>query len=774
MGRFGIGQPVQRLEDNRFLTGRGRYLDDIELPHQQHAYVLRSPHAHARLRRLDAGAARAMPGVALVLAGSELAAEGVGTLMVMPGLVNRDGSPIKTPPRSILATDRVRYVGDSVALVVAASLAQARDAAEAIEVEYEPLPSVTDTAGALAHDAPQVWSEAPGNVCVDWEIGDAGAVEKAFAKAAHVARLDFVNNRVVAGPMETRGAIGLYDPGDGRYTLYTSSQGSHGIRDGLAKDVLKIDANRLRVITPDVGGGFGMKAVAYPEQALVLIAARKTGRPVKWIGERSDAFLTDTQGRDHATRAELALDKDGRFLALRVSIVGNLGAYLSQYGPYIPTAAGCNMLTGLYTTPAIHAAAKAVFTNTTPTDAYRGAGRPEAAYAVERMVDVAAREIGLSAIEIRRRNYIPPAAMPYRTPLGDTYDSGDFARNLDDALRLIEWDQREARQQAAKARGRRRGFGIATYVESSGGWTDDMAEVRLEPSGAVAVVVGTVSNGQGHETAFAQIIADTLGVPIDKVRLVQGDTDQIPYGNGTGGSRSLPVQGNAVLTAARRVVAKGRHIAGALMETAESDIEFADGVFTVAGTDKRMTIGEVAAVAYDPKRASQGIEFGLAERANYVPRVTYPNGCHIAEVEVDVDTGVVDVMRYVVVDDFGKIVNPLLLAGQVHGGTAQGIGQALYEHCVYDGRSGQLLSGSFMDYRVPRAADLPSFVFATNEVPCRTNPMGIKGAGEAGAIGAPPAIINAIVDALAEYGVRHIDMPATPERVWRAIRGARA
>ncbi len=773
MGQFSVGQSVRRVEDQRFLTGHGRYIDDIDLPHQLYAYVLRSPHAHARLRGIDTAAAEAAPGVAVVVTGAELAAEGLGGIAFVEDLTNRDGSPIAAPPRPVLAVGKVRHVGDGVALVVAETLAQARDAAELIAVDYDPLPAVTEAAAALAPGAPQIWDEAPGNLCLDWEKGDARAVEAAFRKADHVCRLSLVNNRVIVASLEPRGALGAYDAGTGRYTLYTSSQGSHQVRNSLADKVLKVPRERVRVVTPDVGGGFGMKLFLYPEHVLVAWAARRLGRPVKWTPDRSDAFMSDTQGRDHRTTAELALDKTGRFLALRVSTLGNLGGYLSEFGPMIPTVAGSGMLAGLYTTPAIHVAVKGVFTNTVPTDAYRGAGRPEAAYVVERMADVAARELGLSPAEIRRRNFIAPESMPFTTALGETYDSGDFARNLDDAMRLAGWDAMPARRAAAKARGRRRGIGMSAYIEACGGELEDMAELRFEPNGAVTLLIGTQSSGQGHATAFAQIVADGLGLPLDKVRLVQGDTDQIPYGNGTGGSRSLAVGGNAISAALRKIVDKGRRIAAIQMEAAEADIEFADGVFTVAGTDRRMTIAEVAAAAYDPARQAAGMEFGFAERSVYLPKATtYPNGCHVAEVEVDIDTGVVTLVAHTVVDDFGRVVNPLLLAGQVHGGIAQGVGQALFEACVYDPETGQLLSGSFVDYRVPRAADLPSFAVAVNEVPCKTNPMGIKGAGEAGAIGAPPAVINAIVDALAEFGVTHLDMPATPERVWRAIRDA--
>ncbi len=772
MGKFSFGQSVRRIEDHRFLTGHGRFLDDLSLPHQLCGAVLRSPHAHARIVSLDRRDAATMPGVAAILTGEDLAQAGLGTLPCLAPLPNRDGSPMATPPRPALAVGRVRHVGEAVAFVVAETLAQARDAAEAITVEYEPLPAVVDTAAALAPDAPQIWEAAPRNVALDWEMGNAAAVEAAFRKAAHVTRLRLINNRVIVNSMEPRGALAVYDAGQDRYTLHASTQGPHSLRNSLADRVLKVPRDRLRVVTPDVGGGFGMKGFDYPEYAMACWAARVTGRPVKWTAERGEAFVTDTQGRDHVTEAELALDRDGRFLALRVSTIGNLGAYLSDYAPFIPTVAGSGMLAGLYTTPAIHVAARCVFTNTVPVDAYRGAGRPEAAYVVERMADAAARDLGLSPDEIRRRNFIAPEKMPFKTAMGEVYDSGEFARNMDDAMKLAGWSGIEARRREARTTGRLRGIGMSNYVESCGGGFEEMAEIRLEQDGAVTLVIGSQNNGQGHETTYAQLIADGLGVPIERVRVVQGDTDQIAFGNGTGGSRMLVVGGNAVRGATERVVRTAKRVAAIQMEAAEADIEFAGGVFRVAGTDRKMSLKEIARAAYNPRRQKEGMEFGLAERWTYLPpAMTYPNGCHVAEVEIDPETGRVAIMNYTVVDDFGRVFNPMMLDGQIHGGTAQGIGQALYEHCVYDPESGQLLTGSLMDYHVPRAGDLPSFRTATNEVPCRTNPLGVKGAGEAGAIGAPPAVINAIVDALAEFGVRHIDMPATPERVWRALQG---
>jgi carbon-monoxide dehydrogenase large subunit len=775
MAQFGIGQPVRRLEDRRFLTGRGQYMADIDLPRQLHAYFLRSPHAHAAIRGIDTSAASAAPGVALVGLGADLLADGIGSLPCHVALKNRDGTPIAKPKRLALASGRVRHVGDSVALVLAETLAQAREAAELIAVDYEPLPAAIDMEAALAGDAPRVWPEAPGNVGLDWQIGDPAAVEAGFAKAAHVVKLRLINNRLIVNSMEPRGVSASYDAGSERLTVWSSTQGSHALRDWLANDILHLPAERIRVITPDVGGGFGMKGFLYPEHAAVAWAARKIGRPVKWIGERGDAFLTDTHGRDNISDVALALDDEGRFLALRVETMANYGAYVSSYAPFIATVAGNVMLGGLYRTPAIYAHVKCVFTHTVPVDAYRGAGRPEAAYVVERVVDAAARQLGIAPAELRRRNFIAPEAMPFATPVGAKYDSGEFEKLMDQAMTLADWAGAPARKSQAHSRGKRRGIGMATYVEGCGGGGEDMAEVRVDPSGNVTLLLGSQGGGQGHPTAYAQIASERLGISIERIRLHQGDTDQLPFGRGTGGSRSLPVGGNAVLAAADKVLAKARRIAAHVLEAAEADIEFAEGRFTVAGTDKSLEFADVAKAAYGARRPDGAADFGLSETAAYLPSAsTYPNGCHIAEVEIDPETGWVEIVRFTVVDDFGATINPLLLMGQIHGGVAQGIGQALYERTVYDPESGQLLTGSLMDYRVPRAIDLPTYDVAFRHVPCRTNPLGIKGAGEAGAIGAPPAIVNALVDALGEWGVSHIDMPATPESVWRAINGARS
>ncbi len=769
MGQFGIGQPVLRTEDPRLLTGHGRYTDDIDISGQAYGHVLRSPHAHATLGTIDATAARAAPGVLAVYTEADLAADGVGNLPCMVPLRGKDGKLLVKPPRPALARGRVRHVGDPVAFVVAETVSRARDAAELIEVDYDALPSITDTAGAVSPDAAQIWDEAPGNLSFDWEKGDAEAVAAALAKAAHVVSLDLVNNRLIPSPIEERAAIGHYTVGDDRYTLYTSTQGSHGLRRHLVPHVFDIPESRMRVVTPDVGGGFGAKIFIYPEQVLVLWAARKLGRAVKWASGRDEGFVTDLHGRDQVSHAEAALDKDGRILAIKVSTIANMGAYLSVFSPFIATMAGVNMLVGSYTIPAAYVEVRGVFTNTTPTDAYRGAGRPEANFVIERVMDTAAREIGLDPDEIRRRNFIPPGAMPYTTAMGAVYDSGEFQKNMDDAMATGDWRGFPERKAAARKDGKFRGIGLATYIESCAGGPEERAEVRLDPSGAATILIGTQSNGQGHETAYAQILADRLDIPPDKVRVLQGDTDIVAHGRGTGGSRSISVGGGALLVAADRIIEKGKRVAARALEAADADIEFAEGTFTIAGTDRAMSLAEVVRASYAGS-APPGEDMGLDASGFHTPaNHTFPNGCHVVEVEIDGQTGVVRIVRYTVVDDFGTIINPLMLAGQVHGGIAQGVGQALHENCVYDPESGQLLSGSFMDYGLPRADDFPDFNFATNVVPCTTNPLGMKGAGEAGCIGAPPAVINAIVDALAELGVRHVDMPATPEKIWRLL-----
>ncbi len=773
MKQFGVGQPVRRVEDRRFITGHGAYVDDISRPREAHAFMLRSPHAHARVTGIDAASALAAPGVLAVFTGEDLARDGIGDVPCVSAVSNRDGSQSVLPPHPAITRERVRHVGDTVAMVVAETAAAARDAAELTAVDYEPLPAVVDTAHALDPGQPQVWDEAPGNLCFDWETGDAAAVERATAAARHRVSLDLVNNRVVVNSMEPRGAVGEYDPGDETYTLWSSTQGSHFLRTLLAGTVFKVPENRIRVVTRDVGGGFGMKLFLYPEHVLVLWAAKKVGRPVKWIPDRSDAFMTDTQGRDNVTRLELALDEELRFLGLEVMLIANMGAYLSNFAPEIPTASGAVMHSGVYAIPAIHVGVKGVFTNTVPVDAYRGAGRPEAAYAIERLIDYTARRLGVPPQELRRRNFIKPEAMPYRTALGLTYDSGEFARNMDQALAAADLAGFPGRRAELRARGRYRGLGHAVYIEQSGFPPDEFAELRFDPSGTLTVLMGTQSSGQGHQTAYTQLAAERLGVAPEKIRVLQGDTAAISFGRGTGGSRSIPVGGAALAEAADKLIAKGRRIAAHLFEAAEADVEFADGEFAVAGTDRRIGIDEVARAAFDPARQAPGVEPGFDESGHFTPpQPTFPNGCHVCEVEIEPDSGHIDILRYLVVDDFGTVINPLLLAGQVQGGVAQGVGQAMLERTIFDPETGQLLTGSLIDYSIARAEDLPAIEFAYNVVPCRTNPLGVKGAGEAGAIGAPPALVNAVVDALAELGIEHLDMPLTPERVWRAIRAA--
>ncbi|MGH7053510.1 MAG: xanthine dehydrogenase family protein molybdopterin-binding subunit, partial [Stellaceae bacterium] len=687
---------------------------------------------------------------------------------------NRDGSAAVLPPYPALASGQVRHVGDGVALVVAETVAAARDAAERIAVDYEALPACIETARALETGQPQVWEAAPRNLCFDWGLGDAAAVARTAEGARHHIVLELVNNRVIVTSMEPRGALGEYDPGEDTYTLWSSTQGSHFLRNLLAESVFHVPENRIRVVTEDVGGGFGMKFFLYPEQILVLWAAKKLGRPVKWTAERGEAFVSDDQGRDNVTRLELFLDEGLRFQGLKVETIANMGAYLSNFAPEIPTMSGGPMLSGVYAIPSIHVGVKGVFTHTVPVDAYRGAGRPEAAYALERLVDFAARRLGVAPDELRRRNFIRPEAMPYHTALGLTYDSGDFRRNLEDALGSAHAADFPARRAAAKSRGRVRGLGFATYIEQSGFPPDEFAELRFDPAGTLTILMGTQSSGQGHQTAYAQLAAEWLGLPFDQIRVVQGDTAAIGFGRGTGGSRSLPVGGAALDHAAQKLIAKGRRIAAHLMEAAEADVAFADGAFAIAGTDRRVGLVEVARAAFNPAQLPEGLEPGFAESGHFTPPApTFPNGVHLCEVEVDPETGAVEIQRYLVVDDFGTVVNPLLLRGQVQGGVAQGIGQAMLERVVYDPETGQLVTGDLTDYALPRADDLPPIEFSYNIVPCRTNPLGVKGAGEAGAIGSPPALVNAVVDALAGFGVAHLDMPLTRERVWRAIRETR-
>ena len=759
MGQFGLGQAVTRKEDARLVTGRGVFTGDLQPPGCAHAVFLRSPHAHARITTIDCSEARNMPGVLAVLTCADLDAAGIGPLPCVTLYKNRDGSPMAAPERPVLARDRVRFVGDPVVAIIAETAHAARDAAEAVAIDYEPLPAVVETGRALEADAPRIWPEAPGNLALDWETGDPAAVDRLFAAAQRVVELTFVNNRIIVNPMETRACLAEYDAGADRLTLTVGSQGVHSMQRILAERVLRIPKEKLRVVTRDVGGAFGMKIFVFPEYPVCLHAARMLGRPVRWMAERTESFIADTHGRDHLTTVSIAVDGNGRMTAIRASAIANLGAYLSQVGPFIPTECGGYMYSGVYGFEAAHYRVRCVFTNTAPVDAYRGAGRPEAAYAVERAVDYAARELGLDPIAFRRRNFIPAAAMPYRTPLGYTYDSGDFHRLLEAALARADAAGHPTRREIARRQGRLLGLGIAYYIERCAGGSEEEARLELAADGRVRVYIGTQNNGQGHETAYAQIVADRLGLPFADIQVIQGDTELVATGRGTGGSRSLPIGGAAVLRAGEKIVERARELAAEMLEAASQDIAFAEGSFRIIGTDRRLTLTEVAAAAG-----------GLEESGSFAPEApTFSNGCHVCELSIDIATGVPRIERYTVVDDFGEIVNPALLAGQVHGGIGQGIGQALFEHTVYDAESGQLLSGSLMDYVLPRADDLPSFDFRWVVIPCRTNPLGIKGAGEAGAIGAPPAVINAVVDALAEFGIHHVDMPATPLRLWRLL-----
>ena len=774
MTKFGMAQPVRRVEDPRLLIGDGRYTDDISLPGEAFGAVLRSPHAAARILSIDTSAAKGLPGVLAVITGADLQADGVGGLPCDIPIRNRDGSKRASPPHPVLAVAQVRHVGDPVAFIVAETHQAARDAMEAVMVDYDLLPSVTNLGAAMDDGQPQVWDEVPSNRCFDWEVGDKGKTDELFGQAANVTRLTVVNNRVVVASMEARAAVAEYDPASGRWTLHTNTQGGWSIKAMLAAAVFKVPEDRFRVVTPDVGGGFGMKLFLYAEHALTCYAARKVGRPVKWASERSEAFLSDTHGRDNIMQGEIALDRDGKFLAMRIRNVANMGAYLSNYAPMIPTMAGTKVLASVYGFKAIYANVVGVFTNTVPVDAYRGAGRPESNYVVERLIDAAAFEAGIDRVELRRRNMVPPSAMPYVTPMDQTYDSGDFGKVLDAALQKMDWAGFETRRAGSEARGMKRGIGMAYYLEATGGSPSERAEIRFADDGFVDVFVGTQSTGQGHETAYVQLTVDQLGVDGDKVRIRQGDTDTIPTGGGTGGARSLYSEGQAILVTAASVIEKGKQAASEALEASVADIEFAGGRFSVAGTDRGLGILELA--AHQRSRAAAGQEATQLDAAEVaqIEKHTYPNGCHMAEVEVDPETGIISVVRYIVCDDVGKAVNPMIVRGQVHGGVAQGVGQAMLERTSYDPESGQLLSGSFMDYALPRAADLPDIEVDLIEVPCLSNPLGVKGAGEAGAVGSPPAMINAIVDALRGAGVKSIDMPATPEKVWKAIHMAQA
>jgi aerobic carbon-monoxide dehydrogenase large subunit len=786
-GAEGMGAAVKRKEDRRFLLGKGQYTDDIQLPGQTFAHFLRSHQAHAKIASIDTSAARKAPGVVAVLTGEDVAADDLGGLPNGWLIKSKDGSPMVEPPHPALAQGKVRHVGDPVVMVIAETRDQAKEAAQLVDVEYETLPAVAHLPEAVASGAPLVWNEAPGNVCFDFELGDKAATDAAFAKAKKVVTIDLTNNRVVPNAIEPRAAIGHYEAARDRYTLYTTSQNPHLIRLLLGAFTLKVPEHKLRVVAPDVGGGFGSKIYHYAEELLVVWASRRVGRPVKWTSDRNEAFMSDAHGRDHVSHAELALDERGRFLALRVQTLANVGAYLSTFATSIPTYLYATLLSGPYDIKAIYAEVKAIFTNTVPVDAVRGAGRPEATYLLERLVDKAARELGIDRVQIRRENFIKPEQFPYQTAVALQYDVGDYHATLDLALKSIDYPRLADRKQATAKRGKLRGFGISTYIEACGlapsaiagalgarAGLYEAASVRVHPTGGVIIFTGSHSHGQGHETTFAQLAAERLGVPIDSVEVVHGDTDRIPFGMGTYGSRSAAVGGSAIVKAMDKIIDKGKKIAAHLLEANVGDIEFKGGQFRVVGTDRAKAFGEVAFAAYVPHNYPlERLEPGLEETAFYDPgNFTFSAGCHLAEVEVDPETGVVEVVDVAIADDVGNVINPMIVDGQAHGGLAHGIGQALLEECLYDG-DGQLLTGSFLNYCMPRAADLPMFKVGNHATPCTHNPLGIKGVGEVGAIGVPPAIINAILDALAPFGVQDISMPATPEKVWRAIRKAR-
>jgi len=778
----GIGASVKRKEDFRFLTGQGRYTEDINCPGQTYAYILRSNEAHAKIS-VDTSEASKADGVVAIFTGEDMQ---VGSLPCGWQVDSTDGTPMREPEHPPLAKGVVRHVGDQIAVIIAETLQQAKDAAESVSVIYDRLPAVVDMHDSLTNKT-LVHSDLDSNVVYDWDIGDPAEIDAIIAGAHHVTEMNIRNNRLIPNPMETRSAIGDYDSAHDSYTLYTTSQNPHVIRLLMGAFVLSIPEHKLRVIAPDVGGGFGSKIYHYAEEAIVTWASQKIRRPVKWTSERSDAFLSDAHGRDHITKTKLALDADGKFLALKVETLANMGAYLSTFATAVPTYLYATLLAGVYSTPAIHCNVKALFTNTVPVDAYRGAGRPEAAYLLERIVDRAAREMGISQVEIRRKNFIPSDAFPYQTPVALQYDSGDYQATLDSALKMADVDGFEARRAKAAKRGKLRGIGYSTYVEACGiapsavvgslgarAGLFECAEVRVHPTGSVTIFTGSHSHGQGHETTFAQLVVETLGIDIDQIEISHGDTGKIPFGMGTYGSRSLAVGGEAIIRAMDKVVAKATKIAAHIMEASEADIVFENGSFTVAGTDKTMAFGEIALAAYVPHNFPHDeLEPGLDEKAFYDPtNFTYPGGAHICEVEIDPETGVVDVINMTAVDDVGRVVNPMIVDGQIHGGLAQGIGQALMENCVYDDK-GQLVTGSYMDYTMPRADDLPNFQVGQQSTLCTHNTLGVKGCGEVGAIGSPPAVINAVVDALFELGVDDIAMPATAETVWRAIQAAK-
>jgi len=775
MIKFGVGQPVTRLEDARLLKGKGHYQDDTNLPGQLHAVFLRSPHAHARIRSIDTTAAAAAPGVRAVYTGADYAADGLAMPKAAMPRKKADGSPMFAPQRPALVVDRARYVGDPVAMVIAETLAQAKDAAELVEIDYETLPSVTSTADAALPEAPRVWDENLDNISHTYERGDKARTDAAFARAHHIVGRRYVISRVHAQYMEPRGAIGTYDAGEDRYTLHADVNYPHRVRNMLANMVFKVPESKVRVVCHDVGGGFGAKGWQYVEHRLTLWAAKKLGRPVKWSCERSEVVLADEHGRDNIGEIELAFDNNTKILALRLHMLASIGAYIASDRQLLTPFGMIGTVVGVYDIPAAYVSIDAVLSNTSPTAPYRGAGRPEAIYLIERAIEDAARELNLDRLELRRRNIIAPEAMPYQTALGPNYDCGDFTKNMETALAAAGYGGFAARREASKKRGVLRGIGFANAIEAAAGPVPEYAEIRFNPGGTAMLLMGTKAHGQGHETAFKQILCEQLGLDPSDIQYIDGDTDRVAFGMGSNGSRSMVVGGSALTLAAGKVIDKGRRLAAHLLETAEADLEFADGKFIVAGTDRSIPLTQVARVSFQPARLPPGMEPGLFEHATYAPeRATFPNGCHVCEVEVDPETGAVSLLDYTVVDDVGTVINPLTLKGQVHGGLAQGIGQILMEQVAYDRRSGQLLSASFMDYAMPRADVMCNIEVRENPVPTKSNPLGAKGAGEAGCVGALPAVMLAIMNALEPLGVRELDMPATSERIWQAIRKAAA
>ncbi|RWE77148.1 xanthine dehydrogenase family protein molybdopterin-binding subunit [Mesorhizobium sp.] len=781
MGIEGVGARVARKEDKRFITGGGRYVDDMVVPGMKHAVFVRSPHAHAQIKKIDVKKAQAMPGVVGVLTGKELKADGIGNLICGWMIHSKDGTPMKMGAWSPLAVDKVRYVGDAVVIVVADTKGQARDAAEAVEITYKELKAVVDATKAIQPGAPQVHAEAENNLIFDWELGDGKATDTAIKSAAHVTRMKIVNNRLVPNAMEPRAALGHYDKAEDHYTCWTTSQNPHVARLVMSAFYNVAPENKLRVIAPDVGGGFGSKIYIYPEEIVCLWASKKTGVPVKWVADRTESFLADAHGRDHVSTVEMAFDKDNRITALKVDTIANLGAYMSLFSSCVPTYLYATLLSGQYNIPAIHANVRAVYTNTAPVDAYRGAGRPEATYVLERMMETAARELGVSPAELRRRNFI--TSFPHQTPVIMAYDAGDYNASLDAAMKAADYAGFTKRKADAAKQGKLRGIGMSCYIEACGLapssavgslgagvglW--ESAEVRVNAVGTIEVLTGSHSHGQGHETTFAQLVTQRFGVPIDSVSIVHGDTDKVQMGMGTYGSRSGAVGMSAIVKALDKVEAKAKKIAAHLLEADEGDIVIENGEVKVAGTDKSLPWFQVALASYTAHNLPAGMEPGLKETAFYDPsNFTFPAGCYICEVEIDPETGLTEIIQFVAADDFGNIINPMIVEGQVHGGIAQGVGQALLEGAHYDA-SGQLLTASYMDYTMPRAGDLPSFKVSTSNTPCPGNPLGVKGCGEAGAIGSPPAVINAITDAL---GVVDIAMPASPATVWATIRATK-